>query len=202
MNKDIYGIGKNDMKAMRKTVCYDVWMNMLVRTTTKYQNKYNTYKGVKICDDWKILSKFKQWFDINYIDGYELDKDLYLPNNKIYNSKACLFIPHYINMLIIHSNKNNKGYSIKPSGRYQSRGNVDSKSIYLGVYDTAEEAHQVYINFKAKRYMTIADTWIDEYPKIHLGLYRQAKKLLQYDWDDFVIDNPLFYYPEDKCMIW
>ena len=43
-------------------------------------------------------------------------------------------------------NRNSKGCYQKPNGKYIARLKLNGKSIYLGTYDTSEEAHQVYIN--------------------------------------------------------
>jgi len=43
-------------------------------------------------------------------------------------------------------NRNSKGYSIARNGKYYSQIHQDGKSIYLGTYDTEEEAHQAYLN--------------------------------------------------------
>jgi len=50
------------------------------------------------------------------------------------------------------NNPKNKGYRLRPNGKYESSIKVNSKSIYLGTYKTEEEAKQAYINAKIKYY--------------------------------------------------
>ena len=46
--------------------------------------------------------------------------------------------------------RNIKGYSLTKYGTYKAEITVDNKKIYLGYYDTEEEARQVYIDGKLK----------------------------------------------------
>ena len=104
----VYGKGINDMeRGWRKANewnqrIYQVWQNMILRGTTKFQETYPTYKGCTVCDRWLILSNFVE--DIKLIDGYEywlnhpnervaLDKDIKSNGkNKEYSLENCMFV--------------------------------------------------------------------------------------------------------------
>lgn len=43
---------------------------------------------------------------------------------------------------------NSKGYTITPSGKYKSQLSLNGLAIYIGTYETKDEAHQAYLNGK------------------------------------------------------
>lgn len=83
----------NLIKENKKAYC--VWKDMISRCySVNYKIKHdNNYSSVTVCEEWFNFSNFYKWFEINYIDGYQLDKDL-LNNdsvNKIYSPETCIF---------------------------------------------------------------------------------------------------------------
>ena len=105
-NKLVYGHGTNDLdgpvKVNGKTLkFYHAWTDMLRRCYSgEYQDRFPTYIVCSVCDEWLLLSNFKEWFDVNYHEGMELDKDILIQGNKIYCPEACRFVPQYINSLL------------------------------------------------------------------------------------------------------
>jgi len=95
----VYGIGfvglgnaKVSVKNT-KTKVYATWHEMLRRCyDPKYHNKHPTYKDCTVCVEWHNFQVFAEWFNVNYIDGYELDKDIKVNDNKIYSPKTCMFV--------------------------------------------------------------------------------------------------------------
>lgn len=72
---------------------YQTWHNMLVRCYYEpYQNKYPTYKGCSVCEEWLNFDTFNKWFITNYIEGFVLDKDIIKQDNKIYRPEFCSFV--------------------------------------------------------------------------------------------------------------
>lgn len=61
-----------------KEKSYGVWREIIKRCYDKNDNRYKWYggKGVTICFEWKRYSAFKLWYDLNYIDGFQIDKDI------------------------------------------------------------------------------------------------------------------------------
>ena len=45
-------------------------------------------------------------------------------------------------------NRNAKGYTKRPSGRYEARIKMNQKLIHLGMFDTEQEAKQAYLDAK------------------------------------------------------
>lgn len=78
-----------------KSRTFRVWKEMIRRCyDEKLRDKYPTYKNVIVCKEWLCYAYFKKWFDENYIENYELDKDKKQQGikNKIYSPKTCCFI--------------------------------------------------------------------------------------------------------------
>ena len=102
----VYGVGINDLaepvKINGKTLkFYAVWKHMIERCySEKYQARQPTYVGCTVCGAWLSLSTFKEWYNIHYRDGMELDKDILIPGNKVYCPEACSFVPQWINNLL------------------------------------------------------------------------------------------------------
>lgn len=101
------------------------------------------------------MSKFKEWFDLNYIDGWELDKDI-LGDDSIYSPETCCFVPRIINVFITARGNCRGLYPIgvvwhKRDKKFEASCNdpINLKGCYLGRYDTPEEAH---IAWKQKKH--------------------------------------------------
>lgn len=82
---------------------YYAWKAMHERSTEKYWEKYPTYAGTTVSDEWKYLSNFVN--DIINLEGYDkwivaeknemmLDKDTIVNGNKHYSKETCRFISH------------------------------------------------------------------------------------------------------------
>jgi len=89
----------------KMTLPYSRWRGMLSRCYSDlYQSKKPTYKGCYVCDEWHNYQNFADWFDVNYIKGFELDKDK-LGNGKLYSPKTCCFINRAENVEISQSKR-------------------------------------------------------------------------------------------------
>ena len=145
---------------------YLKWKGMIVRCySKKLQEKYPTYKGCSVFEDWLLFSNFKKWMKQQPWEDRHLDKDLLFEFNKLYSPSTCLFIPQYLNTFILTSGsyrglyplgvrymKKRSGMINELSKPYESRvRNRTGKSVYLGVYATQEEAHQLYLEAKLKQ---------------------------------------------------
>jgi hypothetical protein len=159
--KLIFGFGINDLEKVSENgkhlKFYTCWTSMLVRCySKKYQEKHSTYYNCRVSDEWIYLSNFKKFYDMNYKDGYQLDKDILFPGNKIYSEHKCVFIPRYLNTLLTDCGAArgeyplgiNKRKNLNLSKPYiASCRNGLSKQIYKA-FKTAEEAQEWYIETK------------------------------------------------------
>ena len=165
---------------------YICWVNMLKRCYSyKYQEKYPTYKGCSVCNEWLYYPNFKNWYDENYyeIDGkiLQLDKDILVKGNKVYSPDICVFVPNFINSLFT-KRQNDRGelpigvcYN-KRDKKYVAQLSIfkDGKSTkkYLGYYNTADEAFEVYKQAKEDYIKEVADEYKDIIPvKLYEAMY-------------------------------
>ena len=182
--KLVYNKGINNMLNMSNTTMYRTWITMLKRCYNNNNETYQTYNKIYVCNEWLNLSNFSDWYNRNYIENFDMDKDLYIPNNLVYSSETCLFVPHYINMLITKNSRTLKHLAgvYKSGNKYACSYKYNGKQIYLGTYNTEYKAHQAYIKAKQDLLVDIADTFWKENEKIAIGLYRHAEHLIGNDW--------------------
>tara|TARA_R110000851_G_C12924038_1_gene550643 strand:- start:3 stop:647 length:645 start_codon:yes stop_codon:yes gene_type:complete len=103
---------------------YSTWSKMMQRCYSENSLKNKpTYKGCSVCGEWHNFQIFAKWFDENYIDGHELDKDIKIDGNKIYSPSACVFTSH----------KNN---SIKAKAKHYTVKSPDGNKV--DVYNMSE----------------------------------------------------------------
>ena len=168
------GFGMNDLTRHKKDKARTHWEAMLNRC---YSGNYPTYAGCTVCDEWRLLSGFTQWFDENYIDGYELDKDLKVLGNKLYSPETCLFLSRQDNS-IIKDRSLLRGLlpigACKVNNRFRSTIGIMGESKHLGYFDTAEEASWTHLNAK---YHHITDIAKKRTGEVKDALLRLAAKI-------------------------
>lgn len=72
---------------------YAVWESMIRRCyDEKLHKRLPTYKDCTVCEEWHNFENFHKWFQDNYIEGFELDKDIRVQNNKLYSPETCMFV--------------------------------------------------------------------------------------------------------------
>ena len=168
----VYGWGENDASYTVKTShklgqkvekCpYHVrWLSMIERgySLNKKSKEPSTLLS-SVNEEWKRFTSFKEWMETQIWEDCVLDKDILIPGNKEYSSKACAFVPSYVN-LVLHTkapvtSKLPLGvarYSVNTYGARISRGRR-----YLGSYKSPEAAHKAWQEAKAD---TIEATILD-----------------------------------------
>lgn len=147
---------------------YSKWASMLQRSCcNKTKLKHPSYMNTEVCEEWKIFSNFKQWMESQDWEGKDLDKDLLshkMGVNPIYSPDTCIFLPYPLNLLLAESTRRMKedglptGVTVhKQSGRYRVRSKdvFTGKYEHLGMFDTIEDAKEVYMLFKIKNTIKI-----------------------------------------------
>ena len=157
--KEKYSFGKKG----NPTKEYSAWLSMLTRCYNERFLKNNiTYRGCSVCKEWMYFQNFAEWFNDNYIDGYQLDKDLLQKGNKIYGPDTCCFVLQEINLLVVNR-KNNRGkYPIgvsKDKKNFAAGMNINGKRKHIGNFQTIEEAFFSYKEYKENYIKLLADKY-------------------------------------------
>lgn len=96
---------------------YDLWRHMIIRTTLDFWEKYPTYFGTTVSEEWRDFMTF--YNDIKDLEGYEmwkeghgkyimLDKDIKGNGLKHYSKETCCFVtPADSNKDVIKRNPQN-----------------------------------------------------------------------------------------------
>jgi hypothetical protein len=148
--------GKSNLSYMR-------WKNMLHRCYSEnYHLKFPTYIDCEVCDEWLNFQNFAKWFEDNYIEGFELDKDIIIKGNKIYSPETCCFVPKEINYLFVKNDKFRKDLPIgviyhNIKGHYKSTMSKNNKSLGLGTFTNVLDAFNKYKIEKELYIKEIAD---------------------------------------------
>ncbi len=170
------GNGKYSNKTHPKF--YKIWHKMFERSyDPKRHERQPAYIGTSVYIKWHNFQVFAQWCEDNYIEGYELDKDLLQEGieNKIYSPQNCVFLPKSINSFMTNKSSNNTtGFTgvwfNKQKRRYatQTYCFITKKHLFLGCFIDKEEASRVYIKARkkqcelAKQYMRKLGYWNEE----------------------------------------
>ena len=157
--RGICNIGVNDVRNSNSTKAYGVWDDLIARCCDEeYKQKHRCYKDVKICEEWLTFSVFKKWFDENYVEGWQLDKDMIERGNKIYSPSTCCFLPRELNNVY---KRNLSGRALPQccrltkSGKYIVTIKSQKQRIHIGTFDSVDEAFMAY---KTKKEQIIRDT--------------------------------------------
>ena len=128
LHKSVYSIGylgNGEYKCKtngRITPHYQVWKDLIKRCYYKYYLDINpTYIGVTVCEEWHNFQNFAGWFEDNYKEGFELDKDLLVKGNKIYSPETCCFVPQEINLIFMSNRKKDKQRITHVAEKYKNK---------------------------------------------------------------------------------
>lgn len=164
---------KNDLYFESESESYKIWMGIIKRCGNV---KYPTYIDCKICEEWKVYSNFKKWFDKRHIEGFHLDKDILVKGNKVYSPDTCCFVPREINNLFIKCQNIRGEYPIGVRKDVNRKGFsatiYKGKKEYVGYFSTPIDAFNAYKEAKESWIKQVADKWKDKLdPKVYQALY-------------------------------
>lgn len=137
--------------------------------SVNFQKRRPTYNNSIVSQEWHLFSKFKAWMETQDWQGKELDKDILTIGNKVYGPDTCVFIDRKVNSFILASDSARGIWPIgvyfdKTTSKFSSQcfSVVDGKKKNLGRYNTPEEAHKVWLDFKLKQAYILASEQKDE----------------------------------------
>lgn len=177
VKRTVMGVGYMGVGSYRSRVDgvmpkeYIVWRDMIHRCyNPRLRDKYPTYTGCVVHDNWHNFQKFAEWFVSHEfsIKGYQLDKDLLVRGNKIYSAESCCMLPPELNQLIRVDNQKKISAIRSPlvgvtfhrdSGKWQAALSKNGKNIYLGLFERDIDAHFCYVREKESFVHEQADIW-------------------------------------------
>lgn len=164
---------------------YKVWHSILVRTLyTPHKRLHPAYNDCTICDEWLNLSNFRDWFENpenGYLDGLQIDKDILVKGNKVYSPDTCCFVPREINAAISFKHKGKCpiiGVKVHLD-KFETSISRYGNRVYLGIFDTVEEAFYAYKAAKEQYIKELAEKYF------HMGKIteRVYNALMKYEVD-------------------
>lgn len=161
------GVGKYKIVVgKKKSNTYNTWNNLLSRCYfEEYKEKHPTYKDCTADIKWHSFQNFAEWYEVNYVDGFALDKDILIKGNKIYSPETCCFVPKEINSLFIKPERKSKDLPrgvLKHHNKFQASFSRKNKKVYLGLFNTLEEAFQAYKQAKEDYIKELAEKYKDK----------------------------------------
>lgn len=162
-------IGFFDMNQKVNDPSYTVWNGMIGRCYLNTRMKDKIYRShCSVCNEWLTYSNFYNWFhkpENNYIQGLDLDKDILVKNNKIYSPDTCCFVPREINIAFMNGKSKRGNYPIGvyfKNNKYAACVNKYQKRIFLGYFDTPEQAFFAYKIAKEQYIKELAEKYFEE----------------------------------------
>ncbi|RYY51343.1 MAG: hypothetical protein EOO06_01020 [Chitinophagaceae bacterium] len=167
-----------------------LWANVSSRCKQPYWDKYQTYSGTE--NKFEGYQEFTEWCQNQF--GYmskdksgrywALDKDLVNPDSKCYSKENCIFVPNWVNTILISCNAVRGDYPIgvnihKATGKFI--GKCDN---YIGLFDTPMEAHRAWQEKKLDILQdAIRHSDIENHTQLVEAVYNKAVKL-RYQFDN------------------
>ena len=182
----VYGVGIIGNGITRvcgvETKDHQLWNSMLRRCyDEKYSNKYPTYKDCEVSDNFKYFPYFKDWCSKQTgfgKEGWQLDKDILVKGNKVYSEDVCAFVPSEVNSLFIKRDSLRGDCPVgvryrKRFDKFESQVTLYGKMVYLGTFNTPEEAFCAYKEAKEAYIKEVANKWKDQInPRVYEALMK------------------------------
>lgn len=157
----------------RDTEAYKLWHGMIRRCyKPASETQARVYADCYVSEDWHDYQDFGEWHESNKFKnmGYSLDKDILVPNNKIYSPNRCSLVPREINILLTDSRKSRgeypQGVSFqKSTNKFIAKMSRNGRYDYIGLYNNPDDAFHAYKERKEDYVKEMATKWrgrIDE----------------------------------------
>lgn len=165
-----YVNGKYKQKLVWVCPFYITWANMLKRCySEKYQEKYPTYKGCTVCEEWKLFSNFRKWMVEQEWEGLQLDKDLLVVGNKVYSAETCVFVTCQVNNFLGENDRSRGEWPIGVSWNKRAKkfyakcsNPITGKLKGLGYFTCQHEAHRAWLAKKLEHAYALAAIQTDQ----------------------------------------
>lgn len=131
---------------LRNNKFYKTWNDMIRRCTNHKATGYKNYggRGITVCDEWLDVTNFVAWCEETYpnIKGYSLDR---INNDKGYSPDNCTWSSRTMQNINQRMKvTNTSGYNgiiwNKKNSNWKAVIGINTKTVYLGVFVTKEEA--------------------------------------------------------------
>ena len=163
----VYGFGVNDADYMTQVVidgvrlrckAYHAWSLMIERCYREQTLKSSpSYFDVVVCEEWRSFMSFRKWWVDNHVDGWQLDKDILVPGNKTYSPGTCIFVPCWVNSMIVDKAASRGSMAIGVSYERDRmkfvahcQNPITKRQDRIGRFDDEMSAHNAYIDRKIK----------------------------------------------------
>lgn len=138
-----HGDSKNGMRSRE----YQSWTDAISRCTNENDSAYKNYggRGIRVCDSWRENY-------VNFLDDMGRCPDKFTLERKDvngdYEHRNCIWVSRSMQSFNQRKRKNSKAdvcgvYFKKDSGKYMACITCNYKYIYLGLFDTLEQAIEV-----------------------------------------------------------
>lgn len=160
--REVYGVGVNDATyavsrkvSGKRKLCpiYATWVGMLSRCyCVAFQQRSPSYVGCGVDKRWYKFTEFRAWVLTQDWEGKQLDKDLLCHGNRTYGPDTCLFVDVVVNNFFNLMNKKRGDLPLgvtRDRGKYKAAcARLTKGSQTIGRFDTPDEAHEVYLDYK------------------------------------------------------
>lgn len=149
INDADYSIGSKFNGKLGICPFYKVWASMLKRCyCKKWQEKYPTYIGCSVSQDWLTFSNFKRWMETKDFHEKQLDKDLLFSGNKVYSAETCVFVDLITNCFTKENDSARGDWPLgvclhRQTGKFTAQCNdpFSKRRGYLGLFSCQNQAH-------------------------------------------------------------
>lgn len=161
-----------------------LWGNVTSRCKQPYWDEYPTYVGT--CNKFEDYQDFTEWCQSQF--GYmskdrsgrywALDKDLIDTNPKSYSKENCIFVPNWINAILISCNSVRGEYPRGVNLHRKTGKFIGKCGQYIGLFDDPMDAHKAWQEKKLDILQdAVRHSDIENHTRLVEAIYQQAVKL-------------------------